>query len=62
MFAFLGAVALLSVVAGYLYFRKHKAAVEAAAALLKSSDKVGPSPVAPVTTPAPLPEAPKPEA
>jgi hypothetical protein len=61
MLAFLGVLAVLAA-AGYLYFRKHKAAVEAAAALLKSSDKVGPSPVAPVTTPAPLPEAPKPEA
>jgi hypothetical protein len=61
MLAFLGVLAVLAA-AGYLYFRKHKAAVEAAAALLKSADKVGPSPVAPVTTPAPLPEAPKPEA
>jgi hypothetical protein len=60
MFEFIGVLAVLAA-AGYLYFR-HKAAVEAAAALLKSADKVGPSPVAPVTTPAPLPEVPKPEA
>jgi hypothetical protein len=53
MFEFIGVVAVLALVGAFLYYRKHKAAVLAAAAVLKAADKVGPSPVVPVTTPAP---------